>query len=425
MAKNISKQTKAILKDQKSQYQQILQKHVKNGEKVTTAAKHAGAEYREKFGKDPRTRYKNALKQASAEHQANKPAAKKPANKKQAAQKPASKKSAKSSSTKKSRSKAAKTSPKSSWKPKYRVGDFFLDSDNLYVIQIVEIKDKSYGFEFRTHKPGAKRAAYKPGIEVEWANESTLDKLRKLTPAQGRSRVRKYQEAERMAAQKKANDERKKSEEQEEREFKESLKYDKAAGEKLAKQSGLSEQVIKDLFAISCKESLRPHLAGIYFDPDGYAVATDAHMIASVRCKVPSSLSGKVIAPNGKTREGKFPAWRSVIEPMYLSGKETSIRIDDEIKKAKSTKAHYHPDDYKKKDPLYSIPQGVYTDCPKVWVVAAKYAKVLSLVRHLTYVSVPICVNAKRTKLDGISVFYIETNTVKALIMPIYGYQED
>lgn len=235
MAKNISKQTKAILKEQKSQYQQILQKHVSKGEKVTTAAKHAGAEYREKFGKDPRTRYKNALKQASAEHQAKKPATKKPTAKKPAVKKPAAKKPSKSSTPKKSKVKAAKTSPKSSWKPKYRVGDFFLDSDNLYVIQIVEIKDKSYGFEFRTHKPGAKRAAYKPGMEVEWANESTLDKLRKLTPAQGRSRVRKYQEAEREEARRKELRERLKKEDQEHREFKESLKYDKSAGEKLAK----------------------------------------------------------------------------------------------------------------------------------------------------------------------------------------------
>ena len=77
--------------------------------------------------------------------------------------------------------------------------------------------------------------------------------------------------------------------------------------------------------SFTSKEDQRPQMNGIYHDPDGYGVATDAHLLLASKALYDSKNKGKVIAAHkvkdgkkvlaekGEVIEGRFPAWRNAI----------------------------------------------------------------------------------------------------------------
>lgn len=82
----------------------------------------------------------------------------------------------------------------------------------------------------------------------------------------------------------------------------------------LADLTGLSKPLIEALYRTTSDDELRPVMFGIFFDPAGYAVTTDAHILCAVKCKVPAALSGKIITKYGTEIAGKFPNWEAVID---------------------------------------------------------------------------------------------------------------
>ena len=59
-----TKKASCIYADQKETYQKILKTKVRQGKKVTTAAKEASAIYKQMFGATPTARWKRALREA-------------------------------------------------------------------------------------------------------------------------------------------------------------------------------------------------------------------------------------------------------------------------------------------------------------------------------------------------------------------------
>ena len=86
-----------------------------------------------------------------------------------------------------------------------------------------------------------------------------------------------------------------------------------------AKQTGVSQAVIKAMYAIcdnpSRKEDLklRPVLGGIYCDPDGHIVATDAYILVSVQATIPKSMAGNIYLKSGQQQAGKYPNYKAVL----------------------------------------------------------------------------------------------------------------
>lgn len=91
---------------------------------------------------------------------------------------------------------------------------------------------------------------------------------------------------------------------------------DKAAKRNIAELTdltGMSKPLIEALYRTTSDDDLRPVMFGIFFDPAGYAVTTDAHILCAVKCKVPAMLSGKIITKYGSEIAGRFPNWEAVI----------------------------------------------------------------------------------------------------------------
>lgn len=82
----------------------------------------------------------------------------------------------------------------------------------------------------------------------------------------------------------------------------------------LADLTGLSKPLIEALYRTTSDDELRPVMFGIFFDPAGYAVTTDAHILCVVKCKVPAALSGRIITKHGTEIAGRFPNWETVID---------------------------------------------------------------------------------------------------------------
>ena len=63
-ASAVTKKAQSIYADQKETYQKMLKTKVRQGKKVTTAAKEASKTYKEMYGATPTARWKRALREA-------------------------------------------------------------------------------------------------------------------------------------------------------------------------------------------------------------------------------------------------------------------------------------------------------------------------------------------------------------------------
>lgn len=63
-ASAVTKKAVCIYNDQKATYQKMLKTKVRQGKKVTTAAKEASKTYKELYGATPTARWKRALREA-------------------------------------------------------------------------------------------------------------------------------------------------------------------------------------------------------------------------------------------------------------------------------------------------------------------------------------------------------------------------
>ena len=76
------------------------------------------------------------------------------------------------------------------------------------------------------------------------------------------------------------------------------------------------------------KDDLRPVMECVYFDPEGYLVATDACVLLVEPTKIPDELSGKLInlKTENELKDAHYPQWRSVIPTKH----EYTTKIDVE-----------------------------------------------------------------------------------------------
>ena len=61
-------------------------------------------------------------------------------------------------------------------------------------------------------------------------------------------------------------------------------------------------------------------MCGLYCDPDGYLVATDAHILVATKCNIPAKHKGKIYLKSGMTEDGKFPNWKFVCQTNSVEG---------------------------------------------------------------------------------------------------------
>ena len=104
---------------------------------------------------------------------------------------------------------------------------------------------------------------------------------------------------------------------------------------------------------------LRPYLAGVYNDPDGYKVATDAHSLVAVKTDVGEN-SGKILNPKtGEEVEGKFPSWKQVIPEKFDGEKKFSLSDIHSTSKQANDIGKQNPTSYMKLDgiPQYFHPE--------------------------------------------------------------------
>lgn len=66
-ASAVTKRAVAIYDEQKETYQKMLKTKVRQGKKVTTAAKEASEVYKKMYGATPTTRWKRALREAKSD----------------------------------------------------------------------------------------------------------------------------------------------------------------------------------------------------------------------------------------------------------------------------------------------------------------------------------------------------------------------
>ena len=69
-------------------------------------------------------------------------------------------------------------------------------------------------------------------------------------------------------------------------------------------------------------------LGGVYHDKSGFAVATDARILAASKDDFDPKLNGKVIGKDGTVSESKFPDWQKAIPPAKET-KSSNIDVED------------------------------------------------------------------------------------------------
>ena len=70
-----------------------------------------------------------------------------------------------------------------------------------------------------------------------------------------------------------------------------------------------------DIFKFASKDNkYRPELTGVYYDPNGYVVATDCRLLYATRNGYDEAKSGKIFSKDGKEIEGKFVNWKTVFK---------------------------------------------------------------------------------------------------------------
>lgn len=72
---------------------------------------------------------------------------------------------------------------------------------------------------------------------------------------------------------------------------------------------------------------MRPALSGVYYDPRGYRVATDGHVILATKDGYDEKYAGKIVRKDGVMVEAKFPNWYD----LFVPGVDMSVRTRVEV----------------------------------------------------------------------------------------------
>lgn len=121
---------------------------------------------------------------------------------------------------------------------------------------------------------------------------------------------------------------------------------------------GLSTATIKAMYKVAAdyrKEGeLRPVMCGLYCDPDGYLVATDAHILVAIKCKMPVKYKGKIYLKSGMVENSKYPNWQMIM-PIRSGVPNADYTHTDKYSASLLTvKGKIPADDYTKKDREYT-----------------------------------------------------------------------
>lgn len=343
------KKTSDLLKEQKASYPKMVKSALKGKTGLTRAQvkktiKGVAKDYRKQYGATRRERYLNAVKQVASTMpkatKAAKPKAKAVAKPKttiesqqnaqvleylrkrqEAVERKAKARSErirqrteaavanhKAEQAKKSSTKAK--APEKTWK----VGTHLQNArGNIYVIKSVDLMPlKKPYWRYRLSEmlgSGTCTLDDKPEVIKAW---------RYVSPKEALKAKKKYWAAQKHADMIKQQAELKKVEA--EKKTKNKAKYltiNETFIKQFATDLGLSTATIKAMYKVAAdyrKEGeLRPVMCGLYCDPDGYLVATDAHLLFAIKCKIPAKYKNNIYLSSGQTQEGKYPNYKVVM----------------------------------------------------------------------------------------------------------------
>lgn len=90
------------------------------------------------------------------------------------------------------------------------------------------------------------------------------------------------------------------------------------------------------LWPFVSKDKMRPRLNGVFYDPKGRMVASDAQILAIVNdMEIPASLKGSVMNKKGQKLDTEYLLFDRVLAS-FKQGKATTIDLDKEIAKVKA-----------------------------------------------------------------------------------------
>ena len=76
----------------------------------------------------------------------------------------------------------------------------------------------------------------------------------------------------------------------------------------------------------TAKDDLRPVLQGVYHDPTGVGVVTNAHILMATPSLYDPAQDGKIVKKDGSTVDGKFPDWQGVVDQARrINKKEATV----------------------------------------------------------------------------------------------------
>lgn len=333
LTKETTKRAAKILAAQKKEYARSFEAAKGNSKAIAKAA----ADYRAEYGKTPKKRWANALSQAAKETATHERPRRKTADA------PATKPKAATPVAKPAAPKpvvipASKALPTPKFKlpvyiiPTYHMKNHPLERQDPYVETLNKREFINGHYEYQQVTYTVRGGAHVSSrISEEDLMKQLADKTyTRLTQAQFSERRMAHnsywaREKQRQAREREEQRQRRVAQEKQDKAaFREAHKVNPEWIKNFAKQTGVSQPVIKALYAIcdnpSRKEDLklRPVLGGIYCDPDGHLVATDAFILVSVEAKVPKSLAGKIYLKSGQTQGGKYPNYKVILEHKEL-----------------------------------------------------------------------------------------------------------
>lgn len=76
----------------------------------------------------------------------------------------------------------------------------------------------------------------------------------------------------------------------------------------------------------TAKDDLRPVLQGVYHDPTGVGVVTNAHILMATPSLYDPAQEGKIVKKDGSTVDGQFPNWQGVVDQARrINKKEATV----------------------------------------------------------------------------------------------------
>ena len=76
----------------------------------------------------------------------------------------------------------------------------------------------------------------------------------------------------------------------------------------------------------TAKDDLRPVMNGVYHDPTGVGVVTNAHILMATPSLYDPAQEGKIVKKDGSTVDGKFPNWQGVVDQARrINKKEATV----------------------------------------------------------------------------------------------------